>query len=90
MRVCISGYSQVSTNTRNLSEPQKGFSMTRIKLFKSVESELEALEAEVNEWIEASGAKVSDIKANIAPQSNGAGGMGSFSPSDILIAVTYE
>ena len=64
--------------------------MTRIKLFKSVESELEALEAEVNEWIESGGAKVSDIKANIAPQSNGAGGMGSFSHSDILIAVTYE
>ena len=64
--------------------------MTRIKLFKSVESELETLEEEVNEWIESSGANVSDIKANIAPQSNGAGGMGSFSHSDILIAVIYE
>jgi|TARA_B100000519_G_scaffold61009_1_gene51420 hypothetical protein len=64
--------------------------MTRIKLFKGVESELEALEAEVNEWIESSGANVTDIKANIAPQSDGAGAMGSFSHSDILIAIIYE
>ena len=64
--------------------------MTRIKLFKGGESELEALEAEVNEWIESSGANVTDIKANIAPQSDGAGAMGSFSHSDILIAVIYE
>lgn len=64
--------------------------MTRIKLFKSVESELEALETEVNDWIESSGVKVIDIKANIAPQSDGVGGMGSFSHSDILVAVIYE
>ena len=64
--------------------------MTRIKLFKGVESELEALEAEVNEWIESSGANVTDIKANIAPQSDGASAMGSFSHSDTLIAIIYQ
>ena len=64
--------------------------MTRIKLFKGVDSELEALEAEVNEWIESSGANVTDIKANIAPPRDGASAMGSFSHSDILIAIIYE
>ena len=74
----------------------------QIKFFKSVESEIEALERTVNTWLKSSGAKVINIFGNIAPQSprnepassqllgatrpTGRG----LDPSDIFIAVLYE
>lgn len=64
--------------------------MQRVKLFKSVEVELNALEAEMNAWIESSGARIISITGNIAPQSVGATESKSFVASDVLIVVLYE
>jgi len=71
--------------------------MQKIKIFKGVENELAALEAEVNAWLAASKARVKQIIGNIAPQSPTAsvqGGHGltksEFPPSDVLIIVLYE
>lgn len=64
--------------------------MQQIKLFKSVESEMEALEKDVNIWIAQNKVKVISIVGNISPQTQQPGSMGSFSVSDILILVTYE
>ncbi|MAR11096.1 MAG: hypothetical protein CL681_14210 [Blastopirellula sp.] len=67
--------------------------MQKVKLFKSIESELVALESEINAWIESSGAKIVSLTGNIAPQTSGSHGgtaIGSFSSSDVLIVVVYE
>ena len=69
--------------------------MQQVKLFKGLESELSKLEAEVNDWIRDSGARVLSISGNIAPQSEAPegkrGGLGSgFAPSDIVLVVLYE
>lgn len=64
--------------------------MQRIKIFKSVEVELNALEQEMNAWIESSGARIISITGNIAPQSVGAVEAKSFDASDVLIIVLYE
>jgi hypothetical protein len=69
--------------------------MQQVKLFKSVENQVDSLEKEINDWLSRSGAKVISISGNIAPQSakpNGGGGLGktSFAPSDVLVIVLYE
>lgn len=65
--------------------------MQQVKLFKNVESELEDLEASINQWIQENDAKVISIQANIAPQtSTSTAGMNSFASSDILVVVMYE
>ena len=69
--------------------------MQQVKLFKSVENEVETLEKEINEWLSRSGARVVSLTGNIAPQSmkpDGGGGLGksSFAPSDVLVVVLYE
>jgi hypothetical protein len=67
--------------------------MQQVKLFKSIEVEISALEAEVNRWIRESGARVVSISGNIAPQSAALGSMGDrggFAPSDILLIVVYD
>ncbi|MCH7688984.1 MAG: hypothetical protein IH899_20295 [Planctomycetes bacterium] len=67
--------------------------MQQVKLFKSVEAEISELETEVNNWIRESGVRVVSIQGNIAPQTvsdSKAGTTGRFSPSDVLIVVTYE
>ncbi len=61
--------------------------MEKIKLFKGVEIELQALEDQINEWLQESGARVISVTGNIAPQSSTGG---SFTTSDILVIVTYE
>lgn len=48
----------------NLVEPK--VTMHKVKIFKSVESELGALEKEIDEWIESSGANVVSITGNIS------------------------
>ena len=59
--------------------------MQQVKIFKSIESELNALEDEINEWIAESKAKVINITGNIAAQSTSSGSLGdSFSGSDVL------
>ena len=66
--------------------------MQKVKLFKSIESELVTMESEINAWIKESGAKIISVTGNIAPQSGATsgGGMGSFSASDVLVIVVYE
>jgi hypothetical protein len=70
--------------------------MQQVKIFKSIESDVAALEKEVNTWLRASGAKVLAITGNIAPQSessaskSGALGGGHFAASDVLLVVLYE
>ena len=67
--------------------------MQKVKLFKSIESELLTMESEINEWLKESGAKVISITGNIAPQStstSSGGGLGSFSASDVVIIILYE
>ena len=66
--------------------------MQKIKLFKSIESELLNMEIEINDWIKDSGARVVSITGNIAPQSGGSSSipMGSFSASDVLVVIMYE
>ena len=73
--------------------------MPQIKIFVGIETDKSGLETEVNAWLgEHEGKiKVTSISGNIAPQtlakdpSKGALGTGrSFSPSDILVLITYE
>ncbi len=70
--------------------------MQRVKIFKSVESELTELEAQVNEWIQETGATIIGITGNIAPQSTsgetkaiGLGGS-AFAASDVMLVILYE
>ncbi|RMF40523.1 MAG: hypothetical protein D6753_11545 [Planctomycetota bacterium] len=64
--------------------------MQKVKLFKGLESELSALEDEVNQWIAETKARVISISGNIAPQSRSQSSMGSFGASDVLIVIHYE
>ena len=66
--------------------------MQQVKLFKGVETELSGLEQEVNDWIRESGARVTNITGNIAPQSGSLDGPGQrrYPPSDLLLIVVYE
>ncbi|MFP4056350.1 MAG: hypothetical protein ACLF0G_05740 [Candidatus Brocadiia bacterium] len=70
--------------------------MRKVKLFKSVEIELDSLEQQINTWIEQAGAKVVSITGNIAPQSlapeskTATLGTGTVASSDVLIVVVYE
>jgi hypothetical protein len=70
--------------------------MQQIKIFKGVETEVQTLEAEVNAWIQQSGARIISITGNIAPQSERIGGAEGgadeirFFPSDVLLVVLYE
>ena len=64
--------------------------MQQIKIFKSIESEIVTLEQDINEWIKETGATNLQISGNIAPQTEAAPGMGSFSSSDILITILYD
>ncbi len=63
--------------------------MHKVKIFKSVDSELIPLEEEVNSWIASSGAKVISITGNISGQTP-KGPASSFSQSDVLVIVHYE
>ncbi len=69
--------------------------MQQVKIFKGLESDTSALEAEINSWIRQSGAKVLSLTGNIAPQSEKQGtkgglGEGGFPASDVIVIVTYE
>jgi|TARA_B110000263_G_scaffold152078_1_gene132037 hypothetical protein len=64
--------------------------MQQVKIFKSIESEITTLEGDINAWIKEAGAKNLQISGNIAPQTESAPGMGSFSSSDILITILYD
>ncbi len=64
--------------------------MQQIKLFKGVESEMEDLEQQVNDWLKSSGAKIISVAGNISPQTQHPNTLESFPVSDILIIITYE
>jgi hypothetical protein len=64
--------------------------MQQIKIFKSIESERDQLEREVNRWMRKSGARVISITGNISANSPVSQAMSSFSTNDILIIVLYE
>ena len=64
--------------------------MQQVRIFKSIESEITVMEEEINAWIADSGAKIIQVTGNIAPQTEAAPGMGSFSSSDVLITVLYD
>ncbi len=64
--------------------------MQQVKIFKSIESEITTLEQDINTWIREAGAKNLQISGNIAPQTEAAPGMGSFSSSYILITILYD
>ena len=68
--------------------------MQQVKIFKSIESEIPAMEEEINAWLSESGAKVIQLSGNIAPQTPtetrpGVGGS-SFSSSDVIVMIVYE
>lgn len=70
--------------------------MQQIKIFKSLEYDIDRLEKEINDWLAQSRARVLQLVGNIAPQSEGgskSGGSGSGSgtnPSDVVVFILYE
>lgn len=64
--------------------------MQKVKLFKSIESELRSLEDEMNSWIEQTGARIISVTGNIAPQTGSTQPAGMFAASDVLVVVLYE
>ena len=71
--------------------------MQRVKLFKGLETEVEALEQQINVWAESEGAKIIQVTGNIATQSyNPTAKSGSSlqsnvaAASDVLVVVLYE
>ena len=70
--------------------------MQKVKLFKGLESDIEGLEKEINDWLSESNSKVLNMFGNISPQTirpeaGTGGGLGrSYAPSDILIVALYE
>lgn len=64
--------------------------MQKIKIFKSIESELGALEKEINSWLAESKSKIISMTGNIAAQAPRTSHVGSFSGSDVLLIVLYE
>ncbi|MEO8269022.1 MAG: hypothetical protein ABI557_04835 [Aureliella sp.] len=64
--------------------------MRKIKIFKSVDSELATLESDINQWIEAEGVELVSVTGNISTQTHLATAHDSFSVSDVLVILTYE
>jgi len=64
--------------------------MQQVKIFKSIESERDQFEKEINRWIRKSGARVITITGNISSNSPASQSMSSFSGNDILIVILYE
>jgi hypothetical protein len=64
--------------------------MQKVKLFKSVDNEINDLEAQINKWIVAEKVKIISVQGNIAPQPGKASMQGSFSQSDLFVIVLYE
>lgn len=67
--------------------------MQQVKLFKGIESEIAALEGQINGWLTANSAvRVVSMTGNIAPQTTmqEKSSERRFAPSDILLVVLYE
>ncbi len=64
--------------------------MQQIKIFKSVDTELNDLESQVNRWIASEKVRIVSIQGNIAPQAGKHAMQGAFSQADVLLIVLYE
>ncbi|HBV64893.1 MAG TPA: hypothetical protein DEF45_17935 [Rhodopirellula sp.] len=65
--------------------------MQQVKIFKSVDNELEEMEKQINRWMRKSGARVLSINGNLTSQNgNSDGPLNSFAAGDVLIIVLYE
>ena len=69
--------------------------MQQIKIFKGLESNLPALEQEVNEWLAANSVRLVQIIGNLAAQSGNRNEGNSLAAypyvaSDVLLVVVYE
>ena len=70
--------------------------MQQIRFFKATETDLVAVQDEMNQWLRESGVRVVQVFGNIAPQTvtpdHPSTGLtkSAFAPSDVLIAVVYE
>ena len=67
--------------------------MQQVKLFKGVESEIGAMESEINDWLKNNPTvRVVSMIGNIAPQtlSDNVSSARQFPPSDILMGLLYE
>lgn len=72
--------------------------MFQVKLFKNVESDISALEQDINAWLAKTKVRPVQVFGNIAPQSGGGNAAGAkqgltqsaFAPSDVLIAIVFE
>ena len=71
--------------------------MHQIKIFKSLESDVSALERQVNNWLESESVKVVNMFGNMSPQSSGGQDGGDayisgspYAPSDVFLVVVYE
>ncbi len=71
--------------------------MQRVKLFTGLENDVQAVESEINAWLDESGAKILSISGNIAPQSqlkSKTPGLAvervAFAPSDVFVIVLYD
>ena len=69
--------------------------MHQIKLFKGVETEIREMEKEINAWLKESKARVIQLSANIAPQTNepaptGVAKSRQYAPSDLFVSLVCE
>jgi len=69
--------------------------MQQIKIFKGLESNLPALETEVNEWLAVNSVRVVQIFGNLAAQSGNRNEGNSLAAypyiaSDVMLVVLYE
>jgi len=69
--------------------------MHQVKMFKGSESDLPALEKQINSWLAGEGVRVINMSGNIAPQSppapeKGSLGLSSHPPSDVLVIIHYD
>jgi len=69
--------------------------MHQVKIFKGLESDLAALERQINGWLAAEGIRVINIIGNMSPQSpppekTGGIGMTPWPPSDVVVIIHYD
>lgn len=65
--------------------------MQQVKIFKSIDTEIENMQQQINRWIGKSGARVLSITGNLSPQPAAAQGpLETFSASEVLVIVLYE
>jgi hypothetical protein len=64
--------------------------MQQVKIFECLETEVKSMEAEINSWLQETGARIISITGNIAPQSVTSLPKAHPAPSDVLLIVLYE